>query len=130
MDSYINSLIDEITEYMLSCGGPYTEKYILPLQEAIVWSLATGQYIWVPNKYYVCWWNVEEEDIETLEDGVQPLNTSYGPIIYIRELGLQNTSIREVISAIRKQNPHVEGACWFRYKKKKFMFYPSQKGKE
>lgn len=126
----LNKTVDDITQFLLSCGGPYKEEYIRPLQENIIFALATETYIYIPDKAFISWWLVDDDAIDDLAEGIQPIDRLSGDICYVVELGIKSYSLSRLAAQVRRKVPHAIGACWYRYKHSEFVFHPTQKGKE
>lgn len=127
----VDSLCNSITEFLLGLGGAYTEEYVGTLQEHIIWSLVMNKYLWEPDKYFVSWWMIYPEDIDSLEDKILPVCRLSGTTCYIVEMGIApRVSIREVISKIRYQEPTGKGVCWYNFSNKQFKYFSNQVGKK
>lgn len=126
-----NTLLDEITNFLKSCGGVYKTVSGIT-QENIMVCLVSGQYVYYPNKYFACFFKVTDNDIEGLKERVRPLDVFTGKIFYIAEAASRNRfAMYEMVKAIRAKGRGCKGVFWHRpAKQDKVYFFPSQHGTE
>lgn len=115
----------------MKLGGAYTDSYLKALQEGLIWSILADKYIWKPDEYFVSWWMIHPEDVETLQDGVRPVARLSGSVCYIVEFGkMPNVSARRMAYDLRRREPTLLGVCWNNFRTKQFKYFSNQVGKE
>ena len=77
-------LFNEVMGFLQECGGPYKEieGYV---QEHVISCLATGQFLYSKDRYFVCWWLVTKEGLKDIENHLRPDVLTNGEIMYIPE---------------------------------------------
>lgn len=128
-----NALTDEVTDFLLSCGGIYGQL-TGTLQEEVLFCLATGQYLLERSIdgaicHFLCYWKVAPADVELIQDGVMPQERVSGSVLYIVEHGNKTglRGLRDSIKALRRKCTGMSGLV-FNKKGTGIKFYPSQKG--
>jgi hypothetical protein len=121
-----------ICAFLLKCGYPNITG---ELQEKIIMCLVYHQFIIKIRdgdiKYFACWFRIEPEDKELIEQYILPEEVQRGSLVYICDLG--NTEgtrgMYEMIKTIRKKTVGAKGVFWHRPSKDNKLFYfPSQRG--
>jgi hemolysin-activating ACP:hemolysin acyltransferase len=113
-----NGLLDEVTIFLLSCGGFYNKvsKFI---QEVILFCLAVDQYLIYRNdegeiNHFICYWNVNAEELQSICNGLQPIEKVNGSILYIVEHGNKAgiSSMRRAIKDLRQRAKGMQGVIY------------------
>lgn len=122
-------LLDEICAFLEECGGPYRGNISGELQDNILWAIASGQYVYSPDRYFASWWRIRQEDIEGIKDtGIRPKDFTTGPILWVTELASKGC-MWEVIKAVRGRNKGFKGLYFNRWKDSGVIHhYPHQGG--
>ena len=112
----VNRLTDAIMAFLIECGGPYG-KVIGCVQENIILSLATGQYVLGTEhgeiNYFASYWKIQPEDLEQIKQMKRPANITEGPIMYVSECGCQG-NMAELARRLRRHAKRMTDACWHR----------------
>lgn len=123
-----DKLASEIISFLLECGGVYDQEYPR-VYENLFFAIATGQFFYKRNCYFVCYWRVQPNDVENVKNRVEINNKTHGPIMYVVECGMEGRYMKEMISRLRKKAKGMKGVFWHRPAKNDAVFdYPSQKG--
>lgn len=79
-------MCNDIIRLLQKCGKPYNvvENYVI---EHILICIATGQFFYRKDKYFVCWFMVDEPGAALLNDHARPNNITDGNTMYIAECG-------------------------------------------
>lgn len=130
-----NSLLDEIIAFLLKCGGVY-QQTTTRLETVVLECIASGQYIAKRDEHgtlehVILYWLVDKEDIESIAEGVQPINRWTGNTLYVVEHGnlAGRQSLTEVIKELRRRAGErgVTGVFW-NHKGEGLKVYLKQKG--
>lgn len=128
-----DALRAEIMSFMQSCGGVY-EKYNRRVEEWIINSLASGQYILYRDadgkiEHYLCYWKVHSKEVQDVIDGAFPADIYNGSVLFVAEHGNQAgmQSMRKAIRELRKRSKGMHGLM-FNHKREGMRIFPSQKG--
>ena len=109
-----DSLRENIQGFLKDCGGIY-ETQGERVEMGILLCIATGQFYYKKNEYFVSWWKVHEEDLPSIFDKVIPGNIANGNALYIVECGCKNPRhMVKIRSRLRKMAVGLKGVYWQR----------------
>lgn len=127
-----NRLCDEIVEFLLDCGGVYdrtNQGIVNRLIENVLFSIATGQFLYRQDGYYLSYWKVSPEDVQDLKDRMEIENRTFGTVMYIAECGIKGNWMLEISKKLRVAGKGMQGIFWHRPSKADKVYdFPSQKG--
>jgi hypothetical protein len=130
----------EILRFLWSCPNkgaehPYRLKHLRPVQENIIESIATGQYIILRDEsgqieHFISYWRVREEDIEDIRQGIKPVVRWEGDKLYICEHGNKGGrwSLTKMIGEIKKVAAGNHGVFWHSWNRHTFRVFLKKKG--
>lgn len=100
-----NMLLDEVIEFLLSCGGVY-EKTTTELEATILDCIAYGQYEINRDENFniihaMFYWFITQEDAENVHDGIAIQEKHNGNILYVVEHG-SKADMRSLLSITRR----------------------------
>ena len=120
----IHALGDEICDFMEEMYGTLQAGVVYN----IFWSLGTGHYIWEPDKYFACYWRIQPEDVQNVQDRIKPLDITNGSVMYVAEAA-SKVGMNVIVKRLREQAVGMGGVFWHRpAKKDKVYNFPSQQG--
>lgn len=117
-------LFFEIRDFLISCGGDYSDFGRFDEDLHILTCLAANQYLWEPNRYFVCWWMLDKNDMQLVKQHRLPGSITTGSNMWILECGCKQ-GMRELVRSIRKHGK--QGVHWHRANKG-MRDFPHQKG--
>lgn len=128
---------DRVCDFLVSCGGPYANGVSDEVRFNIGFAYGSELYVMKEKDgrilYFVSWWLVKPNDVESVKQHVRPIDITTGNVVYITDMGntIGKRGMAEIIKELRRRNPHAKGVFWHRPAKgNKVCDYPSQKGKE
>lgn len=131
-----NTLLDEVTEFLTSCGGVYETANIRILQELVLYSIATNQYVVyrTPSgdiEHFVAYWKITKDSIEDVEQGILPAERVAGSVFYIVEHGNKagTPSMVRMRRELRKRSKDMETVI-YNHKGEGIRIFPIRKGVE
>lgn len=105
-------LFDKIKTFLQSCGGHYATKWGQAGEdEHIIIGIKTGQFIFKPDCYFICWFMVTDEGIDQLKAHIRPLDIVSGERMWVLECGMQSERA-ELRRKLRKRGR--QGIHWHR----------------
>jgi hypothetical protein len=114
-----DKLCDEIMDFLISCGGPYTGVHGI-IQAHIMDTLRSGQYVLERNadgiRWYACWWKVFPEDLQPMMCGNVPSSTDDGPILFVLQCGNKDglSGMLALRRALKRTAKTWQGVVWER----------------
>jgi hypothetical protein len=113
-------MLKEIQDFLISCGGPYTQVSGL-MQLGIILALKTGQFVIGRDaagniEYYISYWRIQPEDVAGVMAGDNPPHFNIGPVIYVEECA-SKVGMKRPAVALRNSIKNWTGAFWYRYNK-------------
>lgn len=130
----MQELGERICDFLLSCGGPYTEL-TGRLEWNVFFALGSGQYALIERHgeivTFMAYFRIDPEEIDCAFERNWPADLKTGSVVYITEAGNRGTrrDMAEAITEVRRQNPGAQGVIWHRpAKQDKVYHFPSQRG--
>ena len=121
-------LSDEIMAFLIDCGDTYQGK-CPEVIDNILFSIATGQFIYKKGCYFVSWWKVEPLDVEAVAKRQPVITKIYGTAMVISECGVKGDYMRQIVKKLRYKGKGMKSVMWHRpAKQDKFYLFPRQKG--
>ena len=112
-----DALCSEILDFLLDCGGVYKEV-TAHLQEVVLTSIATGQYVIYRDpqgsiSHWLAYWKILPYDIEDIEE-IKPINITLGTVLYIAEHGNKDGrhGMTMIIKELRRRSKGMQGVLW------------------
>lgn len=113
-----DKLCSEIIAFLLDCGGIYCSENE-HIQYVVLNSIATGQYVLYRDdlgkiSHWLAYWKIAPEDIETIEDGIRPLNLTDGSVLFVVEHGNKEgrSGMTKIIKELRHRAKGMQGVFW------------------
>lgn len=137
-----DALMWDILKFLWTCPNkgkehPYRMKYLRAVQENIIESIATGQYILFRDsqgqiEHFISYWRISEEDIKDIEQNIKPIIRWKGDKLYICEHGNKGgrKSLTKMIGEIKKIAAGNKGVLWHSWNRHTFKVFPDKKGAE
>ncbi len=117
-------LLSEISELLIKSGGIYTNGINRHAETTILLCIATGQFFYRKNAYFVCWFYWDKDRSDELPTD---FDITKGHHTRVEECGvIDNRYMPEIRRRIRKRTQR--GVSWFRVKTDRQMIFNRQKG--